>query len=229
MKRLGPLLIFWCLLAVPQRAVAQPPADELSPARRDVLDRGGQVFVTEDVAGSPWPRATVLQYVDATPEEAAAVFADYDRHATYMPGLKKSRIARVIDRRTVEVDYVLRVPLVADEHYTVRDRLSRHDGDGGYTVEWTLVRASSTKATVGSARFRPYANRRLSRSGTLLAYVNLVAPGSRVAGLGVVKRKALAQVRDTVRSLVRRIETERAEEPALLAAQIAALRAALGP
>ena len=224
----GTVLLCCCLLAATQRAVAQPPADELSAAQKDVIDRGGQVFVTEDVQGSPWPRASVFQYVDATPEEAAAVFADYDRHATYMPGVKTSRIARVVDRRTAEVDYVLRVPLVADERYTVRDRLSRHDGDGSYAVEWTLVRASSTKATVGSARFRPYRNRRLSKDGTLVAYVNLVSPGSRIAGVGFVKRRALAEVRLTVRSLVRRIEAERTGEPALLAAQVAALREALG-
>src|SRR5215213_8631876 len=104
----GPVLLICCLMAATERAISQPPVDELSAAQQEVIDRGGQVFVTEDVRGSPWPRASVFQYVDATPEEAAAVFADYDRHATYMPGLKSSRISRVVDGHTVEVDYVLR-------------------------------------------------------------------------------------------------------------------------
>jgi len=207
---------------------SQPRADELSAAQRDVIDRGAQIFITKHVEGSPWPRASVYQYVDATPEEAAAVFSDFDRHATYMPGLEKSRIVRVIDRRTVEVYYVLRVPIVGDEHYTVRDRLSRHDGDASYMVEWTLVKASSTKAATGSARFVPYTNQLLSKNGTLIAYVNLASPGSRIAGIGFIKNRALARVRETVSSLVQRIEAERRAEPAVLAKQVETLRARFG-
>jgi hypothetical protein len=213
---------------VAQGGVSQGAAGELSATQRDLLDRGAQVFVTTPVDGSRWPRASVYQYVDATPEEAAAVFADFDRHATYMPGLERSRIARVIDPRTVEVDYVLAVPIMSDERYTVRDRLSRDLKAGSYKVEWTLVKASSTKAAEGSVRFEPYRNRQLSRDGTLVAYVNLVSPGSRLAGIGFVRNKGLARVRETVRALVQRVEAERQGEPAVLAHQVAALRVALG-
>lgn len=216
------------LAAGSQRLPSQGALDQLSAAQREAIDRGAQVFVTRDVEGSPWPRAFVYQFVEATPEEAAAVFSDYSRHATYMPGLKRSTIARVIDRRTVEVEYVLRVPIVGDEQYTVRDRLSRDDTDGSYQVEWALVRASSTKAATGSARFEPYRNHRRSKDGTLIAYVNLASPGSRVAGIGFIKNRALARVRETVASLVRRIEAERRAEPAVLAKQVETLRAALG-
>jgi hypothetical protein len=126
------------------------------------------------------------------------------------------------------VDYVLAVPIMSDERYTVRDRLSRDLKAGSYKVEWTLVKASSTKAAEGSVRFEPYRNRQLSRDGTLVAYVNLVSPGSRLAGIGFVRNKGLARVRETVRALVQRVEAERQGEPAVLAHQVAALRVALG-
>jgi hypothetical protein len=228
MRRAVPVLLICCWTVGSSRGVPQPAADELSAEQKDAIDRGAQVFITNHVEGSLWPRASVYQYVDATPQEAAAVFWDFDRHDTYMPGLKSSRIARVIDPRTVEVDYVLGVPIMGDERYTVRDQLSRDVKGGSYRVGWMLVRASSTKAAEGSARFEPYRNRRLSRAGTLVAYVNLVSPGSKLAGIGFVRKKGLARVRETVRALVQRIEVERTAEPAVLAEQVATLRAALG-
>src|SRR5919201_317961 len=145
-----------CCLSLWQAVDAPRSAyDELSPAQQAVVDSGGQVFSTKKLEGSPWPAAFVYQYIDATPEEAAAVFTDYERHATFAPKLKRSKISRVIDPRTVEVDFELNVPLVKDERYTTRHVLSTYDGGASYRVDWTLVRASSTKANVGHVRFEP--------------------------------------------------------------------------
>ena len=83
---------------------------------------------------------------------------------------------RVIDPVTKDVDYTLHLPIIADEQYTVRDRLSAYHDGASYGVDWTLVGATSTKATEGSVRFEPHA------TGTLMAYRNLVTPGGRLAG-----------------------------------------------
>jgi hypothetical protein len=204
----------------------QRPA-ELTPAQRRTIDTGGQVFLTEDVRGSPWPRAWVYQFVDATPEEAAAVFADYPLHATYIPNVKKSLIARVIDRATVEVDYALRLPIVRDEEYTVRDRLSAPAAGTRYQIEWTLVRASSVKGTDGYVRFERYWNDKLQRDGTLIEYHNFVRPGSRLGGIPLIRSRALQQVRGTAAAIAAQVERERRSDPALLARQLRALRSAL--
>jgi hypothetical protein len=169
----------------------------------------------------------VYQYIKATPEEAAAVFTDYNRHATYIPNLKRSKISRVIDPRTVDVDFTLRVPVVADERYTTRNQLSTYSTGTAFRVSWALVRASSTRATVGHVRFEPYRNRRLKMTGTLMAYYNFVTPGSKLAGIGFIRRKGLSQMRDAVRAIVRQIEVERAKNPALFRKQLSTLRAAL--
>ena len=200
---------------------------ELSPEQRAAIEAGRDVFMTWPASGSPWPRACVFRYVDATPAEAAAVFMDYERHAAYIPELTKARISRVIDPVTVEVDYRLRVPIVADEDYTVRDHVSTA-GDTSFTIEWTLVRATTTKATEGSVRFEPYRLAGSSREGTLMAYCNLVTPGSRLAGLHFIKSRALSQVRESTRAIGEEIVRQRARDPARLAAELRALHGALG-
>jgi hypothetical protein len=191
------------------------------------------VLVTQDVEGSSWPSACTYQRVDAAPEEVAAVFADYSRHKIFIPGLKKSTISRVVDRATMEVDYVLDVPIVADEAYTVRDSVSASSNGEEYRVEWSLVRATSTRATIGSVRFERYSaapgTPDDAHGGTLMTYCNLVTPGSRLAKLGFIKSRAMDQLRATATSIAREAERERTKAPALLAAQLRSLRAAIAP
>ena len=221
---MGGSVLLWVLApAVARSALPQPIA--LNAAERMVVDSGRQIVRQEKVPTSAWPRVSVHQFIDATPLEAAAVFADYARHASYLPGVKRSVITRQIGPTVTEVDYVLEVPLYADESYTVRDSLSTYDDGASYRVDWVKVRARSTKEIAGSARFEPYRNARTVRDGTLITYVNLVTPGQLLAG--PFKRRALGQVRETVVALVKQIEAERASDPALLESQVAALIAAL--
>lgn len=199
---------------------------ELTPAQRAAVESGQDVFMTWPVRDSPWPRACVFRFVNASPVEATAVFANYERHVAYIADLTKAKISRVIDPATVEVDYRLRVPIVADEDYTVRDHVSSV-GDTSFVVEWTLVRATSTKATTGNVRFEPYRPPTSPRAGTLMAYCNLVTPGSRLAGLRFIRSRALSQVRETARAIAAEIERQRASDPERLAAELRALHAAL--
>jgi hypothetical protein len=200
---------------------------ELSADQRALLDSTRQVSIVTEITGQKWPRTCVYQFIQSTPEEAAAVFTDYDRQKSYVSSLHKSAISRVIDKRTVEVDYTLDVPIVADEDYTVRDRLS--SDTTSYRVDWSFVRASSTKAIEGNARFEPYSRAISDSAGTLLAYCNLVTPGSRLAGLGFVKSRATNEVRATAKAIAMEVERERTRDHALLEIQLRALRTALAP
>lgn len=204
-------------------------ASELSAEQRMAIDDGRQVVLTWDVRGSPWPRSCVYQYIAATPEEAAAVFTNYELHRVYIPDIRKAAISRVVDAVTAEVDYTLRVPIVADEDYTVRDHLSTYHNGESYRIEWTLVRASSTKATEGSARFEPHHIERPARDGTLMAHCNLVTPGSRLAKLSFIRSKALGQARETARAIATEVERQRAGDRTLLDGEVQRIRAALRP
>jgi hypothetical protein len=186
--------------------------------------RSGPVVTREQRAESPWPAMTIVTVVQATPEEAAAIFTDYESHETFLPSTKESRVSRVITAADVEVDYVVDIPVVSDERYTVRDRLTR-DGEG-FRVDWTLVRASSTKATAGYARFTPAVDSVTGVAGTRFEYHNFVTPGSRMASLGFIRNRALREMEETAQALAARIESERSK-PEVIRARLAALRAAL--
>lgn len=186
---------------------------------------GAQELSREQRPGSPWPAVTIVTYVSATPEEAAAVFIDYARHIEFIPSLKLSRVSLVHSASDVEVDYIVALPIVSDEHYTVRDRLSRDSA--GYRVDWTLVRASSTKAIVGHARFTAAVDPTTGKPATRFEYHNFVTPGPRIAGMGFIRNRALAEMEHTAAALAKRFETER-QNSAAMQARVASLRAALG-
>jgi hypothetical protein len=186
---------------------------------------GAQDIVREQRPGSPWPAVTIVTYVDATPEEAAAVFTDYARHTEFIPSTRLSRISKVHSPADVEVDYIVALPIVSDEAYTVRDRLSRDSA--GYRVDWTLVRASSTRGTIGHARFTPAINPKTGKPATRFEYHNFVTPGSRIAGMGFIKNRALKEMEQTAAAFAERFESER-KNTAAMQARIASLRAALG-
>lgn len=185
---------------------------------------GAQDIVREQRAGSPWPAVTIVTYVDATPEEAAAVFVDYARHTEFIPSTRRSRVSKVHSPADVEVDYVVALPIVSDEEYTVRDRLSRDSS--GYRVDWTLVRASSTRGTVGHARFLPATNPKTGKPATRFEYHNFVTPGSRIAGMGFIKNRALKEMEQTAAAFAKRFETEK-QNPASMAPLLARFRTAL--
>jgi hypothetical protein len=183
-----------------------------------------QDIVREQRAGSPWPAVTIVTYVDATPEEATAIFIDYARHIEFIPSTKLSRISKVHSATDVEVDYIVALPIVSDEKYTVRDRLSR-DGEG-YRVDWTLVRASSTRGTTGHARFTAATNPKTGKPGTRFEYHNFVTPGSRIAGMGFIRSRALKEMEHTAASFAKRFEKLHADQ-AIMQPLLASLRAAL--
>jgi hypothetical protein len=202
---------------------AQTTSHELSEEHHRLIDSGEQVFVTRDSAKTPWPMAWVYQFIDATPEEAAAVFADAERQLDYVPDLKRSRVIRVIAPGVIEVAQEMRVPIVRDEWWEVRDSVSAND-DGSYRIAWTLVRARTTKAVSGYAHFEPYRNAITNRDGTLLTYYSFVVPGSRMASFGLIERHALKKLRETVRATRDYVERMRREEPEMLEKEVQDLR-----
>jgi hypothetical protein len=209
-------------LVIASSLAAQTASLELSAEQRQRIDAGDQVFVTRDSGSTPWPMAWVYQFIDASPEEAAAVFADAERQVDYVPDLKGSRVVRTIAPGVFEVAQELRVPIVRDEWWEVRDSVSAHEGS--YRIAWTLVRARTTKHVTGYAYIEPYRNALTGRDGTLLTYHNFAVPGAGIAGFGPIKRHALRKVRETAQGLRDQVERARAMDSELLARQVAALR-----
>jgi len=199
--------------------------DELASGQRRSVESGDAVMVEVPVAGVAWPKVTIYERIDSSPEEAAAVFADYGRHQVYIPNVLKSSITGQ-DGATAEIDYVLDIRphvffLPSQSAYSVKDTVSSYDGGASFRVDWRMTRHDGTvEDTVGSARFERFG------TGTIMAYENFVIPASRLAGL--VKGRAMQQVKDVAQAVAAQVAKERAGESALLQTQRDALRRALG-
>lgn len=170
---------------------------DLSKDDQAKVKAGGQVTLTETLDGYPWPRVRVYEKCSGTPREVMAVFFDYDRACNYIPNCLKSEISRKVDATTFEVDYVIDVPILPDEAYTVRNTLLPLAGDG-LKVEWRVLKATSIAESTGNLVVEPF------DGGSLLRYTNLVKPSSRAAVL--LRGMALSQMKDTVRALVEQVE-----------------------
>lgn len=199
---------------------ALPP---LPPGGLERVERGEAVQVLTEVSGKQWPRSTVYQFIEATPEQAAAVLADYELQSGYIPRLNTSRILRQQGAST-DVEYVVSIPIYPDERSVSRQRVVV-SGDE-YRVEWFTVVDSTKKGsiTVGGATFRPMANARTGKTGTLMIHDQTVEPASMFARVPMVRNKAIEASRDAAAAIRKQVERERASEPSKLDAQVRKLR-----
>lgn len=213
--RLFPLLAF---IAWVPLLHADSLLDDLDDTQRGELERGGQVVTMQNMEGKPWPRVKLYQRVDASPEDVAAVFFDYQNAKCFIPKVIKSDITRHVSPCILEVDYGIDVPILPDEFYTVRNELTAGK-DGSYCVTWNLVRALQTKASEGSLCIERF------QEGAVIRYTNLVTPGSSMAV--ILKIPAIDQMRNTVQAIVRQVERQKREHPDSLKKEILTLQEAL--
>jgi len=192
----------------------------LSAPQQSQVKSGTQILITEDVEGKPWPRITIYQTVNATPEEVAAVFFDYEDNKSFVPNLLKSVISKRISPCITEIDYGVSIPILPDEFYTVRNSI-KESPPGSYRADWKLVRAVQTKDSVGSFSIEPLDGK------TIIRYQNLVTPGSSMAGL--LRKSAISQMKDAATAIAGRAEKLKSSNPALLKKQVESLRTALKP
>lgn len=215
-------------LVVRAQDSARTPAETLSAAQRATFERGQPVQVLDPVPHLPWPRSRVYQFVDATPEQGAAVLTDYERQATYQPTVKVSRLVNRPSANEAVVHFVIDIPVLPDEAYDMWQQVTCRAGE--YTVRWRALgdEASDAPARVsGSARFLPWGNTSTGATGTMLIYEQLVVPGSSLARLGFIRSRGIRASREAATNLARQIERERGSAPDLLETQVRQLRSVL--
>jgi len=209
-------LLLGLLVAAPS-LVRADLLSELSAADQAKVKAGEQVMLSEPLDGYPWPRVKVYQKSDATPRQVMAVFFDYNNACHYVPNCLKSQIAKTLTARSFDVDYVIDVPILPDEAYTVRNDLTA-GLNGQLTVTWNVLHATSIEESKGSLVVEPLG------SGSVLRYTNLVKPSSRAAFL--LKGMAMSQMRDTVTALINQVK-KTAANPAAMAPAMKRLDTAL--
>ena len=199
---------------------------KLSSDSQAKLGRGEMVVRTQDMSGSNWPAVTLYQLVDATPEEAVAVFTDYASQAGYLGDC--CGVVRAVvndpavggDPRVQRVLYEIKVPVFANDQYELVETLSQGEG-GTYSVSWRKVgNAGRTDNIIGRAYFEPHGN------GTLFLYDNFIKMTA--FGSGLFAGQALEKTKTTVDAMARRMEQLHERGGPDLQANLARLRAALG-
>lgn len=205
-----------CLAALP--AATAGLLDDLTREQRAELEKGGLIVLEQDIPGKPWPRVRIYKKIQATPEQVAAVFFDYNQAKTFIPDVLESRISKKISPCVMEVDYEVDVPILADEAYTARNEMKALQD--GYQASWALLRALQTKAAEGNLLIEPFEN-----GSSVIRYTNLVTPSSGMAK--ILKVPAMSRMQKTVLAIGEKVEQQKAKNPAELAAQVARLRAAM--
>jgi hypothetical protein len=218
-------VVLACALGVSTVSAAQPAPKGLTAQQIERLERGEPVQILEPTE-SVWPRSTVYQFIDATPEECAAVFTDYELQAAYIPRMKSARIVRRTPAET-DVEYVISVPVYPDERSVSRHSVSMVANE--YRVVWHTMVDSAARGSVvnGSATFRAMANNRTGRVGTVMTHSQAVIPSSVFAKVPFIRNKAVEASRDAASAIRRQIEHERSSDHTRLRNHVAQLRALL--
>jgi hypothetical protein len=217
------------LVGVAREAAAQR-TDSLSRAEADSVAR--QLLVVREwrVEGAPWPHVRLYRYINASPEQSAAMLADYEHQKDYIVDLKEATIVRRLDsaRTHVFFRYASNVAFVSDITYTMHEEI-RRDAVDSYVIAWRLVEGAALTSAEGSARFQRWRNPVTGADGTLLVYEQFIVPSSALTRLPFVRGKAGRDVRRAVDAIAAQVEREAAGDKPLLARQVTALRAVLGP
>ena len=217
---LGTTALGMTMAAVAASAQSVP----LNAEQLERFERGEAVQVLQALTDSPWPRSTVYQFIEATPEQSAAVLSDYALQSKYIPKVKTSRVLSTKNGET-DVEYVISIPIYPDEHSVSRQRVLVAGAE--YRVEWQTVVDSGAKGSVtkGSATFQPWTSKRTGKAGTLMIHDQSVLPASMFARVPMVRNKAIEASRDAAAAIAKQVAHEVKNDPARLQAQVSAMRA----
>ncbi len=208
-----------------QKVFAAPiEFNQLAQEEQNQVKNRSQVSRFTPVEGESWPECNIYQYVHATPEEAAAVFSDFNRQSQYIPAMTHSEIIKVIDSVTMDVSYQVQPSFAGikkTENYTTKDHLMKGPMPGSFQIAWYLVKADSTKISNGYARFEPMG------SGTLLTYYSLVETTQWGASLPFVVSGVKDQVKDAISKIALHIENVKMNDPKLLQTEMDTFKNAL--
>ncbi len=114
--------------------------------------------------------------INATPEEAMALFSDFERQKTYVPNLLESEVTKQLSPTEVYTRYILKMPWpLADTNYVHGTKISK--SKESYEISWYVVESDTTDKIDGSATFTEFEGK------TLMTYKSLIYPKSFIAPL----------------------------------------------
>ena len=200
--------------------------DSLTPAQKQMIQRGERVQVFTEFSNEPWPGCQIFDVIKSTPEEAAAVFADYNEQFKYIYRMERSDVIQQINRSTYIIEYELSIPWYAKPFisipiYQVKSQIVKDPGGfpkGTYQIDWTLVSSKTVDRLNGSVVFEPLGNE------TMISYYSFMAPTFSGASFGPVVSGVKRGSGKALTSIMNQILEIRASQPDALKAKIESLR-----
>ncbi len=197
---------------------------ELSTAEFERVVSDGETVVHSGTA-KPWPDSTLYAYLDASPDEAAALFVDYEAGKKFTDSMLEAIVFEcdVPKARRRCVYYSLSVPVISDESYTLTDDLYPYHDGTGHMIIWNHINPGRSKAFTGSVRFEALGG---IKGGTLMLYYNHVTPSTAIGKIPGLAGKALKQGMDFVTAFREGLMDEKAaKDQRPLRDHLAALKA----
>lgn len=175
MNKLITLIFFGLLCSTSLLAMSEDQAKFLAQ-HQEALALSGHVLNREMVSNAPWPKVTIYMKVAATPEEAIALFSDFERQKDYVPNLLESKVVKQLSPSEVHTKYELKMPWpLSNSHYIHGTIIDHHAST--YSIRWYMVESDSIDKVEGKATFLSYKNQ------TLMIYESLIYPKSFLARL----------------------------------------------
>lgn len=201
------LFLFSTSYANANAAIKNDLAMELTPTDLARLLAHEFIVKTRDVQNSPWPEITYYALIEASPLEAAGLFAAYDIQKDYVPNIIKSNPIKHISSTEVHTEYELYIPFpLSNAHYTHGAKIFKHGED--YETTWYMVTSTSAEEVRGSAYFQNMNGK------TLFRYRSYVLPKSIFGAL--VKKTMLKDVEKSIIAIRNFIEKSKRDNPELL-------------
>ncbi|NUP10008.1 MAG: hypothetical protein HOW73_28500 [Polyangiaceae bacterium] len=215
---------------------------ELSDDQRERVHTGERVVFLRhaeadplfDDEDRPWPEVIVYQITDASPEEVAAVFADYPLHATMFVdnqgcGIVGATPVAQVDACTADVAYTFAVPPQAGTspraiHFTLRNHIEATKSSNGFVFSWTKVEidAPAVKELRGAVRIEQY------DGGAVVALEAVIKFRPTAIIMEFWRTRFIHEVGAALGALIEHVDVERDKTPMVLLEQCKALRRALG-
>ena len=148
----------------------------LTPKQLTYLENHDHLLEREMISNAPWPQITMYLKIKATPEEAMALYSDFEQQKNYVPNILESTVINQLSPKEVHTRYELKMPWpLSNSRYTHGTVINKINNN--YSISWYVVESDSTEKIDGLATFENFGTQ------TLMTYRCLIYPKSIFASL----------------------------------------------
>jgi hypothetical protein len=188
----------------------------LSKSKDSILASGGFFKEAEAVHGWTMPLLRIYKVIDASPEEAAAVYFDVDKHPKYFPDIISVKVDSAVSPSQLFLKFDQHVVLWLHDKSRVENIFGLKDSV--YFLRWRILHSEGAENGEGLISFQDFHGK------TLMRYAALVQPRSILMKIPFIRNKAIGRICDILHQTERAIKAEKLHDPDLLQKQIGMMK-----